>query len=83
MIAPVIDQIASETAGRLRVGKLNVDDNPVTANRFQVRGIPCLLLLQGGRELDRIVGVQPKSEILRRANHVTWAAATETGGRRV
>jgi thioredoxin 2 len=82
MIAPVIDQIASESAGRLRVGKLNVDDNPVTANRFQVRGIPCLLILRGGREVDRIVGVQPKSEIMRRLNHVTWAAATAAEGRK-
>src|ERR1700760_944083 len=82
MIAPVIDQVASETAGRLRVGKLNVDDNPITANRFHVRGIPCLLILQGGREVDRIVGVQPKSEIMRRVNQVTWAAATAAGGKK-
>ena len=65
-IAPVVDQLAKEMAGRLRVGKLNVDENPLTAGRFQVRGIPALLVLQAGRELDRIVGVQPKSEILRR-----------------
>lgn len=66
MVAPVVDQLAAEMAGRIRVGKLNVDENPVTAGRFQIRGIPALLLFKAGREVDRIVGVQPKSEIARR-----------------
>jgi thioredoxin len=66
VIAPVVDQIASEMTGRLRVGKLNVDDNPLTARRFKISGIPCVLILESGREVDRLVGVQPKSEILRR-----------------
>jgi thioredoxin 2 len=46
--------------------KLNVDENPRTAERFQIRGIPALLVLKAGREVDRIVGAQPKSEIVRR-----------------
>jgi thioredoxin len=66
MIAPVVDQLAVELAGRARVAKLNVDENPVTASRFDVRSIPMLLVFKGGREVDRIVGVQPKSEIARR-----------------
>jgi thioredoxin len=66
MVAPIVDQLATEMAGRIRVGKLNVDENPVTAERFQVRGIPTLLVIKAGREIDRIVGVQPKSEIARR-----------------
>jgi thioredoxin 2 len=66
MIAPVVDQLASELAGRVRVAKLNVDENPVTASRFNLRSIPTLLILRGGREVDRVVGVQPKPEILRR-----------------
>jgi thioredoxin-like negative regulator of GroEL len=66
MIAPVIDDLAAEMAGRIRVGKLNVDENPITAERFQVRGIPALLLIKAGREIDRMLGVQPKSEIARR-----------------
>jgi thioredoxin 2 len=70
MIAPVIDQLAGEMAGRVRVGKLNVDENPVTAERFNVRSIPALLVLKAGQEVDRIVGVQPKSEILRRLERV-------------
>lgn len=66
MIAPIIEQLATEMAGRVRVGKLNVDENPLTADRFNIRGIPALLVLKEGREIDRIVGVQPKSEIVRR-----------------
>ena len=66
MIAPVIDELAGELAGRLRVAKLNVDENPATAARFSLQSIPTLILFKGGREVDRIVGVQPKSEIVRR-----------------
>jgi thioredoxin-like negative regulator of GroEL len=66
VIAPVVDQLATEMAGRVRVAKLNVDENPRTAERFQIRGIPALLVLKAGREVARIVGVQPKSEIVRR-----------------
>ena len=66
MVAPVLEELAKEMAGRVRVAKLNVDENPVTATRFQVRSIPTLLVLKGGREMDRIVGVQPKAEIARR-----------------
>jgi thioredoxin 2 len=66
VIAPIIEELAAEMAGRVRVAKLNVDENPVTAQRFNVRGIPALLVIKGGREIDRIIGVQPKSEILRR-----------------
>lgn len=62
----MIDELAREMAGRVRVAKLNVDENPVTAGGFNARSIPTLLVLKGGREIDRIVGVQPKSEIARR-----------------
>jgi len=65
-MAPMIDELASEMAGRVRVAKLNVDENPRTAARYNVRGIPTLLALKGGQEVDRIVGVQPKSEIVKR-----------------
>ena len=66
MIAPVVDQLAAEMAGRVRVAKLNVDENPQTAARFNIQGSPALLVLKSGRETDRIVGVQPKAEITRR-----------------
>ena|SRR5437588_8366017 len=66
MIAPVVDDLAKQMAGRVRVAKLNVDENPVTAERFNIRSIPALLVLKGGREVDRMVGVQPRTEIVRR-----------------
>ena len=70
MIAPIVDQLATELAGRVRVVKLNVDDNPQTAARFDLRSIPTLLVLKAGREVDRLVGVQPKQEIVRRLERV-------------
>ena len=70
MIAPILDELAAELAGQLRVAKLNVDENPATASRFGLRSIPTLLVFKAGREVDRIVGVQPKSEISRRLERV-------------
>jgi thioredoxin 2 len=66
MIAPIIDQLAVEMAGRVRVVKLNIDENPVTAARFNILSIPALLMLKGGKEVDRMVGTQPKPEIVQR-----------------
>lgn len=70
MMAPMLDELAAEMAGRVRVAKLNVDENPVTAGRFNVRSIPTLLALKKGLEVDRIVGVQSKSDIARRLQQV-------------
>jgi thioredoxin 2 len=70
MVAPVIEELATEMAGRVRFAKLNVDENPATAARFAVQSIPTLLVLKGGQEVDRIVGVQPKAEIARRLARV-------------
>jgi thioredoxin 2 len=70
MMEPVIDELAAEMAGRVRVVKLNVDENPATAARFNARSIPTLLVLKAGREVDRIVGAQPKLEIARRLERV-------------
>jgi len=70
-IAPVIEELAAEMTGRVRVAKLNVDENPTTASRFDLRSIPTLLIFKDGREIDRIVGVHPKAEIQRRLEQVT------------
>lgn len=64
MIAPIIDEIAKELAGKVMVGKLNVDENQMTAARFGVQSIPTLLILKNGQEVERIVGAQPKQAIL-------------------
>ena len=66
MIAPVLDDLAKEMSGRVRIAKLNIDENPETARRFNVQSIPMLLVMKAGREIDRIIGVQPKTEIVRR-----------------
>jgi thioredoxin 2 len=76
MLSPTIEQLSSELSGRVAVAKLNIDENPATASRFGVRSIPMLLLLKGGREVDRLVGVQPKQEILR---HVQDRLLTSAG----
>ena len=65
MVGPVVDELAKEWAGRVRVGKMNVDESPVTSARFGIQSIPALLIFRGGREVDRMVGAQPKAEILR------------------
>lgn len=72
-IAPVLENLAVELAGRVRIAKLNVDENPATSERFDIRSIPALIILKSGREVDRIVGVQPKSEITRRLERVISA----------
>jgi thioredoxin 2 len=66
MIGPVIEELASELIGKVRVAKLNTDENPQTASRFKVRSIPLLLIFKDGVEVDRLVGAHPKQEILRR-----------------
>lgn len=64
-VGPIVEEVARDFAGRVRVGKLNVDENPQTAARFGARSIPTLLILRNGREIDRVVGAVPKQEIVR------------------
>jgi thioredoxin 2 len=72
IIAPMLEELAAEMAGRLLIAKLNVDENPVTSGRFGVRSIPTLLVFKNGREVDRIVGVVPKEQLAKRvAPHMT------------
>jgi thioredoxin 1 len=65
IMAPTVEAIANEYAGKLKVGKLNVDDNGGTAMRFRIQGIPTLLLFKGGRVVEYRVGAVPKSDVLR------------------
>lgn len=65
-IAPTIEMLARELAGKVLVGKLDVDANQRTAARFGVQGIPTLLILKNGREVDRLVGVQSRDQILKK-----------------
>lgn len=59
-LAPTVEELAGEYAGRVLVGKLNVDENPGTAERFQVCSIPTVVLIKNGNEVDRVVGCVPK-----------------------
>ena len=62
-IAPVLDALASEHAGKVTIAKVNVDENPATPNRYGVRSIPALLLFDGGRLVDQRVGAAPRAQI--------------------
>jgi thioredoxin 1 len=64
MIAPVLDEIATEQAGKLKVAKLNVDDNPDVARRFEVMSIPTLIIFQDGEAKKRLVGAKGKAQLL-------------------
>jgi thioredoxin 1 len=64
MIAPVLEEIATDLDGKLTIGKLDVDDNQSTAMAFGVMSIPTLLLFKGGKPVERIVGYQPKQQLL-------------------
>ena len=62
-LAPTVDALATDYTGKLTVGKLNVDDNPTTAFKFQIRGIPALLLFKGGQVVESVVGLVPKEDL--------------------
>ena len=64
MIAPALEEIATEHEGKLTVAKLNVDDNPDTARRFDVMSIPTLLVFQDGQPVKRLVGAKGKGQLL-------------------
>ena len=63
MMSPTVDAVASDYAGKVKVGKLNVDDNGGTAMRYNIRGIPTLLLFKGGKIFEQRVGAVGKSEV--------------------
>ncbi len=64
LIAPILDEIASEQEGTLTVAKLNVDEAPDVARRFQVMSIPTMILFDGGEPAKRMVGAKPKEALL-------------------
>lgn len=66
MIAPVLSELAHEYRDRLRIGKLNVDEEPELASRYQVQSIPNMKLFRKGEAVDELVGSMPKAEILKR-----------------
>ena len=63
MIAPALDELATEFAGKVKIVKVDVDDAPETASNFGIRSIPCLVLFKDGQEADRVVGAQSKAQL--------------------
>jgi thioredoxin 1 len=63
MVAPIVDEIAKEFAGRVKVFKLNTDENPNVASQYGIRSIPTLMIFKGGEKVDTVVGAVPKSTL--------------------
>jgi thioredoxin 1 len=76
-MTPTVDALATEYQGKIKIGKMNTDDNPSTPMRYQVRGIPTLILFKGGKPVDQRVGAMPKPDLKKMLDpHVS--ASTES-----
>ena len=69
-IAPIVEELATEYDGKLKIVKMNVDDNPRTPSRYGVRGIPNLILFKGGEVKEQIVGAVPKAQLVKAIDNV-------------
>ena len=74
-IAPVVEELAREYAGRLKVVNMNVDDHPATPSRYGVRGIPNLILFSGGEVKEQIIGAVPKAQLVKAINKLVGDGA--------
>lgn len=63
MLSPILDQLSEEMAGKVKIVKMNIDENPETPSKFGVRGIPTMLLFKEGKQIATKVGVQPKNAL--------------------
>jgi thioredoxin 1 len=63
MVAPMLDELASEYAGKLTIAKVDIDENPMTPNEYAVRGIPTMILFKDGKVVDTTVGAKPKGQL--------------------
>lgn len=68
MIAPIIDQLSDELEGKMKIAKVNVDESPQLAGRFNVMSIPTMLIFKGGQPVDQMVGAMPKDKLLAKLN---------------
>ncbi len=68
MIAPIVEELAGEFEGKAKIGKVDVDNNPMIAGKFGIRSIPTLLIFKGGEVVDQIVGAVPKGSIVDKLN---------------
>jgi len=72
-ISPIVEELATQYAGRIKVAKMNVDDNPQTPARYGVRGIPNLLVIMNGEVKDQMVGAVPKAQLVKAIDTVLAA----------
>ncbi len=70
MMGPIIDEIASEFEGKIKVGKLNVDENPKTASEYEILSIPALKFFKNGVVVDEMTGLQPKETLVEKINNL-------------
>ncbi len=70
MVAPVVEELADEYAGKVEFAKLNTDDNPETAVKYGIRSIPTLLVFKGGEPVSQIIGFRPKNDLKQRLDAV-------------
>ena len=69
MMAPIVDELAEEYAGSVKIGKLNVDDSPATSAKYKVMTIPTLLFVKNGEVVDTVIGVVSKSQLVEKINN--------------
>jgi len=70
MLLPVIDEIAKELEGKIKVCKVNTDENITLSSQFQITSIPCLIIFKGGKAVHKMVGFRPKNDIVREINEI-------------
>ena len=66
MVAPIVEELATQYAGKITICKMNVDDHIQTATQFRVMNIPTLIFFKDGQETDRVIGVAPKAELIKK-----------------
>jgi thioredoxin 1 len=70
MLLPVVDEIAKEYEGKIKVGKVNTDENMSLSSQFQITSIPCLIIFKGGKPINKMVGFRPKNDIKQEIDNV-------------
>jgi len=70
MLLPIIDEIAKELEGKIKVCKVNTDENMSLSSQFQITSIPCLIIFKGGKAVHKMVGFRPKNDIVREINEI-------------